>query len=131
MEADLNVRVVANPTARPETRTLLREAGGDWLCAWCLNRVASDKDRFQYEGRDTFTFFNPDGIRFEIVTLSKTLGCQQTGVPTLTNTWFPEHAWSFCLCDRCGSHLGWYYAGQYDFVGLIVDNIVKSHSVWN
>jgi hypothetical protein len=109
----------------PESRVVTAPADteGDWLCAWCLNRVAHERDRFQYEGRQEFSFSNPDGIRFEIITFSQTLGCQESGVPTLEHTWFPAHAWSFCQCNHCGRHLGWYYAGQHNFAGLIKDRI--------
>jgi len=36
-------------------------AASDWLCAWCLNHVARERDRFAYDGRDEFVFTNPDG----------------------------------------------------------------------
>src|SRR6266478_849366 len=88
--------------AAPEVSSV----AGDWLCAWCLNRVANEKDRFKYEGQDEFAFSNPAGVHFEIITFSQTLGCQQSGIPTLEDTWFPGHAWSHCLCDSCGQHLG-------------------------
>jgi hypothetical protein len=106
-------------------------AQGDWLCAWCLNRVANEKDRFKYEGQDEFTFSNPAGIRFDIITFREATGCRQVGVPTFEHTWFLEHAWSFCQCDRCGHHLGWYYAGLHDFVGLIKNRIVRGLFVRN
>jgi hypothetical protein len=99
---------------------------GDWLCAWCLNPVAHEQDRFKYEGRDEFTFSNPEGIRFEIITFLQTRGCLESGPPTLHYTWFPGHAWSFCHCDRCGQHLGWFYSGQHQFVGLIKDRIKRA-----
>jgi len=111
--------------------TVTGDAAGDWLCAWCLNRVANERARFKYEGRDEFAFLNPQGIRFEIITFAETLGCRQSGVPTLEHTWFPGHAWSFCQCARCGQHLGWYYAGQHDFAGLIKPRIVRGFWVRN
>ncbi len=104
---------------------------GDWLCASCLNRVANEKDRFQYEGRDEFAFTNPTSICFEIITFLETRGCRQTGKPSLEHTWFPGHAWSFCQCDRCGQHLGWYYAGLHEFVGLIKPRIVRALLIRN
>ncbi len=107
------------------------DAEGDWLCAWCLNRVAHERDRFQFGGRDEFAFTNPAGIRFEIITFLQTLGCCQTGVPTLEHTWFAGHAWSFCQCDSCGQHLGWFYTGQHDFAGLIRDRIRRALLVRN
>ena len=106
-------------------------AAGDWLCAWCLNRVANEKDRFQYDGKDEFAFTNPAGIHFEIITFSQTLSCRQSGAPSLEHTWFPGHAWSFCQCDACGHHLGWYYTGPHNFVGLIKNRIVRGLFVRN
>ena len=122
---------VAELAPEADTATALGDNESDWLCAWCHNRVASEKDRFPYNGKDQFAFSNPEGIRFAIITFSRTLGCRETGRPTLEHTWFPGHAWSYCLCDNCGQHLGWYYAGQHDFAGLIVARIVRAVCVRN
>ena len=107
------------------------DSAGNWLCAWCLNPVANDGDRFQYNGRDEFSFTNPEGFDFEIITFSRTLGCQQTGKPTLEHTWFVGHAWSFCHCSNCGQHLGWYYTGPQAFAGLIRNRMVRALLVRN
>ena len=120
---------IAEPEIQTRTRSSRGDPANDWLCAWCLNRVASEKDRFFHKGRSEFSFKNPEGARFNIFTFSRTLGCQQTGVPTLEYTWFPGHAWSYCLCDRCRTHLGWYYAGPNEFAGLIRDRIVRASVV--
>jgi hypothetical protein len=39
-----------------KARTAAADPAGDWLCAWCLHRIANDRDRFSYEGRDEFVF---------------------------------------------------------------------------
>ena len=122
---------VAEPEATPEPAPCFGDTASEWLCAWCHNRVASEGDRFPYDGKDEFTFSNPEGIHFAIITFSRTLGCQEAGAPTLEHTWFPGHAWSFCQCDGCGQHLGWYYAGQHEFAGLIKDRIVRAEHVHN
>jgi hypothetical protein len=122
---------IVEPGAHPRTSPTLTNTESDWLCAWCLNRVANERDRFEYEGKNEFGFANPEGLRFEIITFSRTLGCLQAGVPTLEHTWFSAHAWSFCHCDHCGQHLGWYYTGQHDFAGLIKDRIVLAVCVRN
>ena len=116
---------VAEPLLETRSLPQLGAAGEDWLCAWCLNRVANESDRFKYEGRDEFAFSNPVGIRFEIITFSRALGCGSAGIPTLENTWFPGHAWRFCHCDQCGQQLGWAYSGQHEFIALIKDRIVR------
>jgi hypothetical protein len=125
-EAELGAVEIEEPEIRPRTRSRRGDAANDWLCAWCLNRVASEKDRFYFNGKSEFTFVNPDGIRFDIITFSQTIGCQQSGVPVLEHTWFPGHAWSYCLCELCHRHLGWHYAGPHQFDGLIRDRIVRA-----
>ena len=104
-DTGLVVPTIAEQEPQPDTVTATGETENDWLCAWCQNRVASDRDRFPYNGKGEFTFRNRAGIRFEIITFSRTFGCRQAGVPTLEHTWFPGYAWSYCQCDRCGQHL--------------------------
>jgi hypothetical protein len=125
-DVGLATPTVAAPAARERTETTVGDPAGDWLCAWCHNRVANEKDRFPYDGNDEFTFANPEGIRFVVITFARTIGCEELGSPTLENTWFAGHAWSFCQCDRCGQQLGWYYSGQHQFAGLIKDRIVRA-----
>jgi hypothetical protein len=91
----------------PEVQAHSKRAddANDWLCSWCLNPVAREKDRLSYQGESEFAFKNPNGILFHIITFAQTVGCREAGVPTLEHTWFPGHAWSYCVCDRCGLHL--------------------------
>ncbi len=130
-ETELVIPAIAEPEVAPDTATAPDDTANDWLCAWCQNRVASEKDRFAYNGKGEFTFRNPDGIRFEIITFSRTLGCKESGTPTLAHTWFPGYAWSYCQCGECGQHLGWYYAGKTGFAGLIIARIVRAICVRN
>ena len=129
--AQLGTVEVAKPEVQTRTLPSQGDAANDWLCAWCLNRVAGEKDRFCHEGKSEFSFVNPEGIRFHILTFSRMIGCRQTGVPTQQHTWFPGHAWSYCLCNGCGRHLGWHYTGSSDFAGLIRDRIVRALLIVN
>ncbi len=122
---------VAEPEVGSRTTTQAGDPAGDWLCAWCLNRVANERDRFRIGGQDEFAFTNPAGFKFEIITFSETQGCRETGEPTLEHTWFPGYAWSFCQCAECGQHLGWCYAGADHFVGLIKERIVRALYIRN
>lgn len=119
------------PEVRTRAQPATSDAATDWLCAWCLNRVANERDRFTCDGRSEFTFTNPHGVCFHIVTFARTLGCEDVGTPTFEDTWFPQHAWSHCLCDRCQNHLGWHYVGPNEFAGLIRDRIVRAATVRN
>jgi hypothetical protein len=114
------------PVLENDVEHLLSKSAGDWLCAWCLNPVAKESDRFQYEGKDRFTFCNPSGVRFEIITFSQADGCRVDGRATLEHTWFAGHAWSFCHCARCRQHLGWHYVGPHRFFGLITESIIRA-----
>ncbi len=129
--AEVEIPVLVEPEQESSPATAPADIAGDWLCAWCLNRVANEKERFRYEGLDEFNFRNPEGIRFRIITFSRTLGCRQTGKPTLEHTWFPGHAWSYCQCAQCGLHLGWFYTGPQDFAGLITHRIVRAVCIRN
>ena len=127
--AESATAAIAEPEIQSRTSPGQGDPANDWLCSWCLARVASEKDRFSHEGQSEFTLKNPEGIRFDILTFLRTIGCKEVGVPTLEHTWFPGHAWSYCLCDRCRMHLGWYYAGPREFAGLIRDRIVRASVV--
>src|SRR5512136_2406706 len=100
---------LALPEIENQTSASAGQAEGDWLCVLCHNRVANERDRFPIGGKDQFTFTNPEGLRFDIITFSETHGCRQTGTPTLEHTWFPGHRWSYCQCGECGQHLGSYF----------------------
>ena len=41
--------------------------------------MANEKDRFAFNGKDEFTFSNPEGIRFEIITFSRTMAVASWG----------------------------------------------------
>jgi hypothetical protein len=116
-EAETGAVEMAAPESQTSPHPERGDPASDWLCAWCLNRVASEKDRFGPDGKSEFTFPNPEGVRFHILTFSRTPGCRPVGVPTLEYTWFPDHAWSCCVCGRCGVHLGWHYTGPTRFAG--------------
>jgi hypothetical protein len=107
------------------------DPASDWLCAWCHNRVASERERFDYEGQREFAFDNPEGFQFNILTFAQAQGCQSVGEPTTEHTWFPGHAWSYCVCSRCRVHLGWQYLGTNEFAGLIRNRIVRAAVVRN
>jgi hypothetical protein len=93
-------------SAAAQTRTAAQDPAVEWLCYWCLHRVANDQDRFSYGGRDEFVFRNPERVQFEFITFARTLGCRDAGEPTLEYTWFPEHAWCYCPCGQCGAGIG-------------------------
>jgi len=103
----------------------------DWLCIACNKRITSDKERFEYNNQTEFQFVNPNEFYFDIITFESADGCFEVGEPTLDNTWFEEHKWSFAICSRCSNHLGWKYVGKYSFYGLIKSRLIKGVALFN
>jgi hypothetical protein len=131
IETEPGAVVIAAPEVRTRPLTGQGDSAKDWLCAWCLSRVANESDRFSYSGQSEFYFRNPAGVLFHIITFTQTVGCHETGVPTLQHTWFSGYAWSYCVCGQCSRHLGWFYSGPSGFVGLIHNRIVQASVVLN
>ena len=103
----------------------------DWLCRICLQKITSDKLRYLYEGKSEFSFINPAGHQFEILTFANTIGCNIVGESTGEFTWFPNYNWQICLCNKCNAQLGWYYLGSDNFWGLIKSQLVKAMTIMN
>jgi hypothetical protein len=103
----------------------------DWLCLICNKKITTEKERFLYNDQSEFQFINPGGYVFDIITFGSANGCIETGEPTLEYTWFPGHSWSFAVCSRCGSHLGWKYKGEFSFYGLIKSRLIKGAALFN
>ena len=122
---------VSDPATHSRPRQALADAETDWLCALCHHRLASDRDRLQFGSQSEFAFTNPAGAPFLVLTFTDADGGRDEGDATLEHTWFPGHAWSYCVCDNCGQHLGWFYSGPSDFVGLIQNRIVRALNLFN
>ena len=100
-----------------------KKAGEDGalFCKSCSNRITHRDQTISVSGSHTHTFFNPDGIVFELGCFRNAPGCLPTGEVTSQFTWFSGHAWCFALCRVCGVHLGWHYEmGESVFFGLIL-----------
>ena len=106
-------------------------ASDDWLCARCLNKITSEKERFFYEQQSDFFLSNPAGIEFTVITFEKADGCFHKQDFFSENTWFPKHAWAFCFCAECEQQLGWFYKGKYEFYGLIRTKLVQAAQAYN
>ena len=133
MEEKINLnqqgRVSAKIDKEVKVKTELRP--DDWLCIACNKKITSDKERFKFNNQSEFQFVNPSGFYFDIITFGSADGCFEVGEPTLDNTWFEGHKWSFAICSRCSNHLGWKYAGKYSFYGLIKSRLIKGVALFN
>ena len=90
------------------------------FCKSCSYRITRRDQGISVNGSHTHTFFNPDGIVFELGCFRNAPGSLPAGEATSEFTWFDGHVWRFALCRVCGVHLGWHYElGESDFFGLI------------
>lgn len=91
------------------------------VCTSCLNTVTLRDHAVSINGSHTHTFFNPQGIVFELGCFREASGCLVMGEATSEFTWFPDSVWRFALCRKCGIHLGWHYElRESEFYGLIL-----------
>jgi len=95
------------------------------LCANCRHKITSSEEIIEIKGRHRHIFNNPHGIIFEIGCFSSADGCARQGKPTLEFTWFEGFAWSFAMCSKCHLHMGWHYAGENGFFGLILSHLIQ------
>ena len=95
------------------------------FCRNCSHLVTFPDQRIAVDGSFEHTFFNPEGIVFEIGCFQTAGGCIAVGRETGDFTWFSGFDWRICLCAACHVHLGWKYrsAGGDRFFGLILDRL--------
>ncbi|KAL6759698.1 PUA-like domain-containing protein [Haematococcus lacustris] len=91
----------------------LMQGLGQLACASCGAEVAhaSDSLAMTQEGVAA-AFVNAHGYVHDMVTLSSLAhedAVAHLGAPTAEHCWFPGYAWTICLCNECGAHLGWRY----------------------
>ena len=91
-------------------------------CKNCEHKITSPKMAIEPHEH---TFRNPAGFSFHIVCFSDAPGAEDVGAPTTVATWFPGYAWSFARCQQCQIHLGWWYVGKDQFVGLIAQRLLR------
>ena len=103
-----------------------RHAGRAILCAACGAQVSDASQRIEVAGRHQHTFFNPEGIVFQILCFATAPGCRGVGPFSPEFTWFPGHRWQVAVCARCGEHLGWHFDGELAFTALIEPRILEA-----
>ena len=97
-------------------RRMKQRVSSPIYCRRCLMEsglrtiIASDARRFVSKE----TCINPGGHIFHMVMFNPddvpSSNVVAVGPAHSEHTWFQGFAWSFCICRRCGGHLGWHYA---------------------
>ncbi len=110
------------PDNRDQASEQRREA---LFCRQCTRLITYPDQRLMVDGAFRHTFFNPQGIVFEIGCFQTAAGCIAIGEETSEFTWFKGFSWRICLCSGCHVHLGWRYRSPQGsrFFGLILDRL--------
>lgn len=97
-------------------------------CRACDATLTDAAHAIAMAGSHHHVFENPAGLAFEILCFRRADGCDSVATPTFEATWFAEHAWSFAICRRCQTHLGWAYwrADEIRFWGLMTDRLIDA-----
>lgn len=96
------------------------------LCSRCGNKVTKERYSLKVNSKSEHTFFNPQGVVFNISCFKQAQGCMAYGEPTAEFSWFGGYRWQYALCSSCHLHLGWrYISSESSFFGLIRNLLVE------
>lgn len=96
------------------------------LCSRCGNRVTKERYSLKVNSKSEHTFFNPQGVVFNISCFKRAEGCALYGEPTTEFSWFGGYRWQYALCSGCHLHLGWrYISSESSFFGLIRNLLIE------
>lgn len=124
----LNDMPVSNPveSAAEDTET---DGPGNFSvrCRICGHIVTRAAKSITVNGSHGHTYFNPNGVAFEIGCFSEAPGVRVQGPLSREFSWFGGHGWRYGLCGNCHEHLGWQFVADAggDFFGLILANLVE------
>ncbi|MCK5515540.1 MAG: hypothetical protein KAI39_01600 [Desulfobulbaceae bacterium] len=114
---------VITPVGQQENEEKIRSDEA-LFCRSCLNQITRREEAIRINGSHAHTFFNPEGIVFELGCFREAPGCLSMGEATSDFTWFAGSVWRFVLCRNCGVHLGWFYEmKESGFYGLIFSRL--------
>ncbi len=85
----------------------------------CNAAITSPQQAIAVNGCHEHAFFNPAGIAFEIRCFRVAPGAAVQGAVSDEFTWFTGYHWQVALCSACHAHLGWRFARNTTFFGLI------------
>lgn len=96
---------------------------GWYVCAACAARLAREDWVLEADTQQPLVFANPHGRFFELLLVTRSVGCVFEQHATTEFTWFAGYAWRIGNCVRCRAHLGWHFEATHatsprEFVAL-------------
>ena len=119
----------------PEPTAALGDQEENWFCCRNCDAPIAPSSALMKSDRGPLVFSNPQGVVFEIVTLSAAQNLKLWGEPTTEATWFSGYAWTVAFCAGCRAHLGWRYDAAVSgvtpasFFGLLRAELVERKSL--
>lgn len=96
------------------------------LCSRCRSKITRVKYSLKVNSKSEHTFFNPQGVVFNISCFKQARGCKLYGEPTTEFSWFGGYRWQYALCANCHLHLGWHFSSsESSFFGLISNLLIE------
>ncbi|MBU0729510.1 MAG: hypothetical protein KKE17_07300 [Proteobacteria bacterium] len=98
------------------------------LCKRCNFQITSAKKKIEINGAHRHTFYNPEGVIYDIGCFSSAKGSHNHGGKSFYFTWFEGYSWCFSVCSSCLTHLGWYFEHSRDaggFYGLVTSKLIE------
>ena len=95
-------------------------------CINCGNVITHPGERIEINGQHAHIFSNPHGIRFNIGCFASAPGVVEQDPGTAFWSWFDGYRWQTSLCRQCSVHLGWRFANNDSFYGLILTRLIET-----
>ena len=97
----------------------IEETSSGILCGTCDHVITQPEELLTLNDKFIHSFTNPAGMRYEIQCYRHAPGVLVSGKPTDFFSWVPGFLWQYSYCQRCKSHLGWFFSNEEDqFYGL-------------
>lgn len=93
------------------------------ICDACEHTITTEAARIAKDGRHDHVFTNPHGYTFHIACFGSAPGVVEVGPASSEWAWFAGHVWQTVVCGGCTTHLGWRFAREGAFYGLILSRI--------
>ena len=122
--------------------TTIFKLAGVLLCRQCGHSIVDGREvvdiksslALKYKNVSVFgpggtlvqTFRNPQGMIFDLITVSKA-NIQEVGEAFKEHSWFPSYAWKMAGCPRCQAQLGWTFTSTDDDDDEDEDDYVDVH----
>ncbi len=114
-------RSAPTPEIVEKDESIPDEGHSELICTGCGNMITSTGHAIPVEGSHVHRRVNPGGYEHHFRCFSQAPGIITAGQLVYYFSWFSGFGWQMAHCSGCAVHMGWYFAGESTFFGLLVD----------